>query len=518
LEETAVIDSLIFSSDADEITFFEDRARIKRVARGSVEAGAWNIRIPGISVLIDDPGLVVQVVSEGMSVQAAQVRRRMQDAKVSDDAEIRALETRRQDAVRARRHATLRVQELQIDREKLTGLEESLLGQMSRVPKGDAANPESWAKAYSELDEQLEKAQSSLREVRAELTRAEREERRAQLLWENATTERPELSAEIEVQLHAAAAGEVELILEYVVPCALWRPSHRARLMRGDSVTLELKTLATLWQIVGERWENVQCVFSTARLSKPSSPPLIQDDYLAARRKSAEEQKTIQVDAREEQIMRLDKGGNRAVNEMPGIDDGGRPLTFRAVERVTIPSDGKPFQVEVGQVRLSAEVETVAYPELSKAPYLKAKATWSAPYPLLAGPVELMREQEFAGRSRMDFVAVGDVLEMGFGPISGLSISRRVDEKRDKTLLGKHTITRTINIYMSNLSGEERAFELVERIPVSEIDEVEIKPDPAYRADRDGFIRIPIKLAPQKTLKKVVTYSVEHPSKVNLSF
>lgn len=513
-----MIDSIKFSSDADEITFFEDRARIKRVARGRVEAGASNISVPGISVLIDDPGLVVQVVTSGVSVQAAQVRRLMRNANASDDAAIQALNTRRQDAVRARRQAAQRVEELRIDRDKLVGLEESLLSQMSSVPKGDAGSPVAWGKAYSELDERLDKVQSGLREVRSELARADREERRSQLLWEYATMVQPELRAEVEIQLHASAAGEVELVLEYVVPCALWRPSHRARLVRGESASLEIKTLATLWQVAGERWDNVQCVFSTARLSKPSSPPLIEDDYLAARRKSAEEQKTIQVDAREEQIMRLDKGGNRAVDEMPGIDDGGRPLTFRAVERVTIPSDGKPFQVEVGQVQLRAEVQTVAYSELGKAPVLKAKATWSAPYPLLAGPVELMREQEFAGRSRTDFVAVGDVLEIGFGPMSGLSISRRVDEKRDKTLLGKHTITRTINIYLSNLSGEERAFELVERIPVSEIDEVEVKCDPAYRADRDGFIHVPIKLAPQKTLKKVITYTVEHPSKVNLSF
>lgn len=516
LEEIAVTEkTILWKSRADEVTFFEDRARVHRIASGSCVKGAQTIGVEGVSVLIDDPGLVVRVTKGVGSIQAAQVRRVIQ-SEASESFDIQEAEARNRKAQGARQFASSVVEQVKLDRTKLGELEASLMEQMNSVPDGEAAHASAWGEALANLDAQWASLQTDLQEARRALLEAEREERRSQILLNELRTEKPQVNAQVEVQIDVDEDGEFELLLEYVVPCALWRPSHRAWLKTDASPTLEVVTMATVWQATGELWADVKCVFSTARLSKPASAPLLEDDVLFTRRKSDEERKVIQVDVREQHIVTTGTDGGRLVEEMPGIDDGGRPLTFTSERRVTIPSDGEPFRVEVGTLQLPCKTETVAYPELDGAVHVRAIATWNGAYPLLAGPVALMREREFAGISRTDFVGVGEAFSLGLGPQSGIRIHRRVDEKRGQTkLTNAHWIERAIHVYVSNLSSEERNFEIVERVPVSEIDEVQVTmKDSKYGCDRDGFVRISVNLGPRKTLEKIINYRIEHPSKV----
>ena len=52
------------------------------------------------------------------------------------------------------------------------------------------------------------------------------------------------------------------------------------------------------------------------------------------------------VAARDEAVQVAGLGrGKRATDDMPGVDDGGEPLTLRASEPVDLPSTGQPFRV-----------------------------------------------------------------------------------------------------------------------------------------------------------------------------
>ena len=57
------------------------------------------------------------------------------------------------------------------------------------------------------------------------------------------------------------------------------------------------------------------------------------------------------------------------------------------------------------------------------------------------------------------------------------------------------------------------SFELVERVPFSELEEVSITVE-EYRPDRDGLIRIPITLAPREI---AFDYCIEMHAKMELS-
>ena len=77
----------------------------------------------------------------------------------------------------------------------------------------------------------------------------------------------------LEADVLADAAGEVELRIDYVVPNALWRPLHTARLLGRNRV--QVTSSAAVWQETGEDWKDVELRFSTARSSLGTEPPML---------------------------------------------------------------------------------------------------------------------------------------------------------------------------------------------------------------------------------------------------
>ena len=120
----------------------------------------------------------------------------------------------------------------------------------------------------------------------------------------------------------------------------------------------------------------------------------------------------------------------------------------------------------------------------------------------------------------MAFVGRGEPFELGFGVDDGLRVRRSVDEKRDTTpVIGTQKVARTVPVYLSNLSDEARKLIVVERYPVSEVDEVKVavvSHDDATLDPRDGFARWAVTLGPGSTRTLTLVYRVEAAAKVVL--
>lgn len=506
---------------AVEVVFFEDRARVRREADVSLVAGAQTLLLSGAGLAIDDSSLTVALDGPGAAdvellswrvlrqvrvVQAADEARRCRDA--CDDAE-RALEA-----------ARLTVLRLEAQRRMLVEAEDALLAEAPKL-LADEIGP--WAEALDDLDAPLTRWLDEDAEARAALEERERDLTRARERLTLATTERREVEAIIELQLHAPAAGGLRVAVEYVTPCAAWRPAHRAELRDvAGQPKLVIIPVATAWQATGERWERVRCAFSTARPTQAAAPPALTDDRLYTRPKTEQERRVVEVEARDVTIQLTGAvGGTRQADAMPGVDDGGEPLRFSPTRLVTMPSDGKPLRVELDVVELPCKVELVAFPELAAVAHLRALATWTGKAPLLAGPVTLRREGEVVGTARLKFVGPGDSFELGFGPDDALRVRRSVTQKTDtRGITRRNYLEREVALYTSNLSDQPRTLILIERVPVSEIEDVAVKLDAHNPADpdKDGFIRVVQQLPARRTATSTIKYTVDYGSHVNLRF
>ena len=508
-------------SRAIAVTFFEDRARVVRHAKISdLAPGRHTVRVDGVSMLVDDTSLIVRCGADGARVLTSRVHRQLRSRTTADPDAIRALQSRADEARYLLEHRLREVNRRFREQGRVIALEDAFVDAISDLPRGEKSDSDTWRAALSEVDAAFAAAEDAFVTAMDALQDAEREGARAELLLTQARAEHPELVAFVEVELEVtedvASSG---LELEYFVPCALWRPSHVARL-NADQTELSLRMMATVWQCTGEQWNGVRCRFSTARPTRAAEAPLIDDDWLRSRPKTPEERRVVDVEARDVDISTTgsEVGGN--VDQMPGVDDGGEPLTLDAADAVSIPSTGEPFRVEIGVFDAACRTDVVAMAERSTVPYLRARGTWEHEIPVLAGPLVVMRGNEYAGRSHIDFTSSGEDFEVGFGVDTGISVHRTVDDEHKTTaVMGKNLLQRTIKVFISNLSAQRRHLTIVERVPVSEIEEVSIKSVTAEsKPDQDGFVEFGVTLEPRAVSSHTISYRVEYGSKVRVSW
>ncbi|MCU0655617.1 MAG: mucoidy inhibitor MuiA family protein [Polyangiaceae bacterium] len=511
----------VLSSKINRVTFFEDRAEVTRQLRCRVVPGSCVAQITGVTMVIDDSSLVAVVRSGGARVAASSVRRAEAQAgsrraePPAHEAEYQAARRRLFDAHRSLDRAEAEQGRLH----KLLADWERSAAQAAR-PRADQLA--ALRAAYDEINGATEANFLRLERCRAELERAIEVERLATVRRGTAQAMAPRHEASVEIQLTSTEPGEVEIEVTYRTPCALWRPEHHAQLTPAapqSPARLLLRTFAIAWQNTGEDWSNVPCRFSTARPSQTATAPLLRDDTLALQRRS--DPRSIIIEERDQAMQLATLGrGFRRIEEMPGLDDGGEPLTLDARGPATIPSDGVPVAIELGEQVLPCESDLVSFPERSEAAHLRVSATWIGPLPLLAGPVRVAVGPSLLGVASTRYVAPGDPFELGFGHDDDVRVRRTCEERREIVpVIGTQKIHRKIRLYLSNLGRYPKVMRLVERVPVSEVRDltVEITEAGGARLDpRSGFARFDLNLAPGQHLELAFAYRIEASSRVEM--
>jgi uncharacterized protein (TIGR02231 family) len=324
-------------------------------------------------------------------------------------------------------------------------------------------------------------------------------------------------AARLVIEVVAAAAMDAELTIEYVVPGAAWRPYHRARLDPASGA-LTIRTDACVWQATGEDWTGAQLIFSTERPSLGTEPPDLADDVLRVRRRPDQ----VVVETRDLEIdttgLGRDGEGGRRAEEVPGIDDGGVGTRLRSATPATVPADGRPYRVLLGERQATASVGLVTMPERGLAVHVRAAATNPGPGPILAGPVDLLLASGYVGRGVIGFIAEGEKLELGFGPDAELRVHREAlrETEAGGVLSGWNATQVRIAVRVSNLGDTVRKVRVTERVPISEVEQVkvEVAPPENWQLEDDDGRREEITVVTQRSIdpdKGMISWLVELP-------
>jgi uncharacterized protein (TIGR02231 family) len=356
----------------------------------------------------------------------------------------------------------------------------------------------------------------ALHEAREAHARTEQRTSEAELALAQAEEKEQDVECGLVVNLEAAAAGRATVVVEYLVPCALWRPSYRATLL-GDRVRVEAE--AVIWQRTGQDWHDVAVRLSTMRPTLGTAPPHLVEDRLVTRDKTSREKHVVGVAVREQAISSAGEGG--AAAELPGLDDGGEARLLEAPARANLPSDGEPHHVPLFAFETKVATELCCPAELGPQAFVVGRFSNTSGQVLLAGPVELVRQSGYVGRTRLKFAAPGETVKLSFGAEDGLRILRTVEEKTDESrLTGRRTVSKTITLHVSNLRPHAVNLVVEERIPVSEVKEVEVqlsekRCDPRPQPPTpDGIVRLPVEVPAQGTRKAVFAWELSAAAKV----
>lgn len=495
------------------VTVLEDRASVRREASLELAKGSHRVRVEGLAPVLVDKSL--SVTGDAVAVGDTEIRReRIHRSDESGTEELRALEAEARE--RRRTIAALDGEATAIEREHtLVG---AAMAQSIREIGDDSAwgrdERERWQEDLDALAKELEALSAELAEARHQRKLRQRElsdlETRIAALQSPSTERR----CWLEIALEVTGPG-ARLRIDYVVPCAAWRPVHRATLGAEDA-PLRFETEACVWQRTGEDWNDVELRVSTERISAGAEPPRLVSDELRVRPKDQQ----VRVETREQEIEQIGTGEGPTMakaEEVPGVDDGGKAVLRTVEGKARVAGNGRPHRLPLGSFEAEAERGFVCAPELSAAVILRTRLRNEAAQAILAGPVELFRDSGPAGRTRVLYVSPGERFELGWGPEPALRVHREVSEEPPESGMLSRWVatTKEVTIRLGHLGLDERGYdvELVERVPVSEVDAVKIEVDTAKTTegaapDDDGFVRWRERLRPGDKWKVTLRWTL----------
>ncbi|WP_437781256.1 DUF4139 domain-containing protein [Sorangium sp. So ce1097] len=142
-----------------------------------------------------------------------------------------------------------------------------------------------------------------------------------------------------------------------------------------------------------------------------------------------------------------------------------------------VPSNGRLHRVALSAARAPATPRFVTVPREAAEVYREARVENPFDAPLLDGPVEIFVDGALAAQSTLGHVDRGGVLRAGLGVEERIRVARnaRVDESSAGLLGGSLAVEHAVTIDLSSSLGVGVDVEILDRIPVTDDKDVEIK-------------------------------------------
>ncbi|MEM1365102.1 MAG: mucoidy inhibitor MuiA family protein [Pseudomonadota bacterium] len=386
------------------------------------------------------------------------------------------------------------------------------------------------------LLETVGQAQSKVVEARLALQTEEQEAREEiavlQLELSALPSRRNVLEAVIRVNAQAQSEGTLEL--SYLTSAVSWQPSYDLALdTLADTPSLAIRSQASITQRTGEDWNDVALTLSTARPSGATEAGTLPSEQISflqprpapmpmARSKQAGRpalESMVQSDVAELELAQPVTVGEEAA----AAQFAGYRATFTIAGTSNLTSGDGARTVLIDQSDVDVDLETRATPLLSTEAYLHAAGTVPDDLTILPGQASLSRDGDLVGRTFMPRLAAGADFDFGFGADDSVTVERIVaDRSTGETgiLTSANRERMAITMSVSNLGGDARTIRLIDRVPTSDADEIEIEtsfpgdstPDEVDVDGRRGVLGWTFDLAPGAGRRVEVRHTITWPS------
>jgi uncharacterized protein (TIGR02231 family) len=292
--------------------------------------------------------------------------------------------------------------------------------------------------------------------------------------------------AALSVQLDAAAAGPVDLIIRHHIGEAGWSPVHDWHLTTGAEPALRLERAALVRQSTGEDWRGVNLTLSTAQPGNQASaygvwpllvsvidpvPPEKMADYAEG---DGEAGGTIA--PVEEPISVFARSGAPTLQ--------GDIVTYRFDAPANVASGVDNLRLTLDKLTLTPRLVALANPAADRTAFALAEFTNDSGELILPAQGYLYRDGNFMGVEWHDQIAAGDKAEVQFGAIDQLRLTRDMPlrSEGDRGLITSTTErAEAVVMKLENLGGQDWLVRVLASVPYSEQEElvVEWTADPA---------------------------------------
>lgn len=333
----------------------------------------------------------------------------------------------------------------------------------------------------------------------------------------------------IEILFNAARQETLHLRVQYLVKGAFWQPLYKVSVPR-DLSAFDLTMFARISQKSGEDWKKAALSVSNVIPLKGVRIPVVSPWQLDLPRPAPALLKRSQakVMAEAPEAMDLDEkiqAADEPPAEYASASANELPLSFEYKMPFPVDIDSREqfSHLPLFTKKIFADTYHYSIPGKTNLTYLVAEAT--ADKELLAGALNVYFDGRFIGDTYLSEKKPGEPFFLNLGADRGVSVQRKkLKDKIKETYFGtlqRTTVVRSFSykITAENIKSKPVSLKVVDRIPVSRTDKIEVKdirlsptPKTSHYQDKEGVHLWEFQLPPGQTQEIDLDFTVAYPS------
>lgn len=355
-------------------------------------------------------------------------------------------------------------------------------------------------------------------------------------------------TAEIEILVNNNGATKInsDLEIKYIVANAGWVPTYDL-IAEDINNPIQLKYKAKVFNNTNVDWNDIKIKLSTGDPMKNASKPELATWYLNYKTQYAYQQSyggydnNITNNSNASQVqqnnneynapasMTMDKlysqelkkesekqKTQKAVIAYEEIQVSELSAEFDIKQMYSIPSDAKPYLVDVTSYNLPATYKHFCVPKIEKEAFMLARITGWEELNLVEGTANVYFGGTYVGQSYINPRSVDDTLDLSFGRDKKIVVTRTKlkDMNKDKVMGNNRKATFSYEMVVKNNRKAPVTLDLNDQLPVSQNTDIVVESIELSKGQLDpatGKLKWTMTLAPDESKKVILTYSVKYP-------
>lgn len=349
---------------------------------------------------------------------------------------------------------------------------------------------------------------------------------------------------EITLLLEAGTATATEIELKYLVTNAGWTPSYDIR-AEDINTPIKLEYKAFVYNNTDIEWNDIKFKLSTADPTLSATQPKLSPWYLnyksaysyGAKKRSTynpyqqkmEDQKQLFLYNNKDGVTNAEgwagnayfNGNENTVANIPESDFENISVSELSAEfdierTYTIPSDNKPYIVNVTEHDLPTMYKHYAVPKLDKDAFLLARITNWQDLNLIEGTANIYFGGTFVGQSFIETRNVSDTLDISLGRDNKVLVTRTKlkDYSSVKYIGSNRKETHAYRMVIKNNRKVPINIEVLDQVPVSQDSDIEVTTEEksdAEKNDLTGKLKWLFNVEPNQSKTVDLTFTVKYP-------
>jgi len=513
-------------SKIKEVTLFSGQAMVTREAFTTVQKGLNELFLEIKAFRIDKDSITAKVFGAGeiFSVQFKKI-----PLKESPRENIKTLELKINELRKAKRVLADTKEILNKKESFLTSLIDFSKTQVPQEIKTSFPNIEDLADTLLFLSSNFQRINDEKQSLDASIEEIEKEIK--VLKDELNALRRPvkKVKKVIEILFNAEKEQKIRIVADYLTKNANWGPLYKVSVPMSLS-EIGLTMFSKIHQKTGEDWNRVALSISNVIPLSGVRLPYLSSWLLDVPRTSAKAIGEARRFAAEEATQAVDMLKDKGYAGIPKKEatfaaaiKRELPLSFEygIPQPIDIESRDKETILPLFTKKMQGDTYYYAVPKRSHLTFLVCKA--KADKELLSGPLNVYFGGRYIGKTHLREKKAGEEFHLSLGADREVMVKReKVKDKVKETYFGKiqrGTIVRELGykIMVENMKDRSIVLKVVDNIPVSRTDKIELKeltmkPEPAQKnyRDKEGVMLWEYTLEPEQqqeiTIEFIVTY------------